>query len=215
MKIHLNQFDLLRQTASKKVFMAIENIPEIYFKDKAHSPDLFVYDFKMSADVVKSKVNLSMNMFSFLQLGKKQVHFADTSVAVNPKQSLLLKQGRWLWTEYLDTETHYSCKLLFFSEKKLIDFLNKNSIYEQPNRLEKSYFIIENDAYIASYLNSLNSLDISSSDFIHNFLPIKFEELMLYLLHKHGYPFQIYLQSLISKESSEFRKVVENNVHSN
>ena len=103
--------------------MPIENIPEIYIKDKKESPDLFVYDFKMTNDVVKSKVNLGMNMFSFLQVGKKQVHFAGTSVAVNKDQSLLLKKGNWLWTELLDTETIYYCKLFFFSEKKLKEFL--------------------------------------------------------------------------------------------
>jgi len=63
--------------------MPIENIPEIYINNKNEDQDIFVYDFKMTNDVVKSKVNLSMNMFSFLQVGKKQVHFADTSVAVN------------------------------------------------------------------------------------------------------------------------------------
>ena len=71
--------------------MPIENIPEAYLNTKEKSPELFVYDFIMTKDVVKSKVNLSMNMFSFLQVGKKQVHFAGTAVAVNKDQSLLLK----------------------------------------------------------------------------------------------------------------------------
>ena len=195
--------------------MAIENIPEIYFKDKAHSPDLFVYDFKMSADVVKSKVNLSMNMFSFLQVGKKQVHFADASVAVNSKQSLLLKKGRWLWTELLDIEALYSCKLLFFSERKLTEFLDKNGTDLRPNKAEISYFIIENDAYITSYLNSLDTLSSAPAIFIDNLLSVKFEELMLYLINKYGSKFQWYLRSLISQEQSQFRKVVENNAYSN
>lgn len=72
----------------------------------------------MTNDVVKSKVNLGMNMFSFLQVGKKQIHFAGTTVPVNKDQSLLLKKGNWLWTELLDTKTIYYCKLFFFSEKK-------------------------------------------------------------------------------------------------
>jgi hypothetical protein len=55
----------------KKIQMPIENIPEIYIKEKKESPDLFVYDFRMTSDVAKSKVNLGMNMFSFLQVGKK------------------------------------------------------------------------------------------------------------------------------------------------
>ena len=106
--------------------MPIENIPEIFFKDPKVQQDIFVYDFKMTSDVVKSKVNLGMNMFSFLQVGKKQIHFAGKSVAVNKDQSLLLQKGNWLWTELLDTEAIYYCKLLFFSEKKLKEFLEKH-----------------------------------------------------------------------------------------
>lgn len=106
--------------------MSIANIPEIYLNNKASEPDLFVYDFKMTNDVVKSKVNLGMNMFSFLQIGKKQIHFPGNSVAVNKDQSLLLKKGNWLWTELLETEEIYYCKLLFFSQDRIKEFLAKN-----------------------------------------------------------------------------------------
>ena len=104
--------------------MSIENIPEIYIKDADNQPDLFVYDFKMASDIVRSKVNLGMNMFSFLQVGKKQVHFAGTSVGVNKDQSLLLKKGNWLWTELLDTDATYYCKL-FFPRKDTQRILSK------------------------------------------------------------------------------------------
>lgn len=195
--------------------MAIENIPQIYFKDKDENPDLFVYDFKMTNDVVKSKVNLGMNMFSFLQEGKKQVHFAGTAVAVNKDQSLLLKKGNWLWTELLDTETIYYCKLFFFSEKKLQEFLEK---YSQDNPTvtdEIPYFIIRNDSYITSYLNSLSTISEAPKVFMENLLSVKFEELMLYLLQKYGKNFEIYLHSLIVNETSPFKKIVESKIHSN
>jgi hypothetical protein len=97
--------------------MPIENIPEIYFQNIKTKQDIFVYYFRMSSNVSKSKVHLNMNMFSFLQVGKEQVHFAGTSVAVNKAQSLLLKKGKQLWTELLDTATDYYCKLFFFSKK--------------------------------------------------------------------------------------------------
>jgi hypothetical protein len=166
--------------------MPIENIPEIYIEDKEANEGLLVYDFKMTNDVVKSKVNLSMNMFSFLQVGKKQVHFADTSIAVNSKQSLLLKKGNWLWTELLDTEAIYYCKLFFFSEEKLIEFLQKHTKDSQPRRDEIPYFVIENDDYITTFLNSLSVLNAVSSDYDERLLLVKFEEIMLYLLHKYG-----------------------------
>lgn len=195
--------------------MSIENIPKIYFKDKKASPDLFVYDFKMTNDVVKSKVNLGMNMFSFLQVGKKQVHFAGTSVAVNKDQSLLLKKGNWLWTELLDSEAVYYCKLFFFSEEKLKEFLEKHSKTTKVATGEIPYFIIRNDNYITSYLNSLSTISQAPIAFMENLLSVKFEELMLYLLQKYGKRFELYLQSLIIKETAPFKKIVESKIHSN
>lgn len=191
--------------------MPIENIPEIYFKDKKEHPDLFIYDFKMTNDVVKSKVHLGMNMLSFLQVGKKQVHFAGTTVAVNKDQSLVLKRGNWLWTELLDTEAVYYCKLFFFSEKKLIEFLEKHTQNEETIKDEIPYFVIRNDTYIISYLNSLATITTAPTIFKENLLAVKFEELMLYLLQKYGKKFELYLYSLITKETSPFKKTVESN----
>lgn len=195
--------------------MPIENIPEVYLKANEQEPELFVYDFKMTNDVVKSKVNLSMNMFSFLQVGKKQVHFADNAVSVNKEQSLLIKKGNCLWTELLDNEDIYYCKLLFFSEKELTSFLNKHSKIDHNTTEEIPYFIIENDSFITSYLNSLTSINQSNLDFRNRMLTVKFEEIMLYLLSKYGEKFELYLHSLISKESSSFNKIIESNVYSN
>ncbi len=195
--------------------MPIENIPEIYIKDDNKNPDVFVYDFKMVSDVVKSKVNLSMNMFSFLQVGKKQVHFAGTSVAVNRDQSLLLKKGNWLWTELLDTEAEYYCKLLFFSEKVLKNFLEKHTKNNITVKEESPYFTIKNDAYISSYLNSLSAINEIPMALNENLLAIKFEELMLYLLQKYGQKFEFYLHSLIIEKSSPFKKNIESKIHSN
>lgn len=195
--------------------MPIENIPEIYIKDDQKKSDLFMYDFKMTYDVVKSKVNLGMNMFSFLQVGKKQVHFAGTTVAVNKDQSLLLKKGNWLWTELLDTETIYFCKLFFFSENKLKDFLEKHTEQKKAAKEDTPYFIIRNDSYITSYLNSLATISEAPTVFADNLLSVKFEELMLYLLQKYGRKFELFLHSLIIKETSPFKKIVESKIHSN
>ena len=195
--------------------MPIENIPEIYINQKEQSPDLFVYDFKMTSDVVKSKVNLSMNMFSFLQVGKKQVHFAGTSVAVNKDQSLLLKKGNWLWTELLDTEAIYYCKLFFFSEKILKSFLDKHTDIKKDTKNKPPYFVIRNDSYITSYLNSLSTIGESPAAYMENLLAVKFEELMLYLIQKYERKFELYLHSLINNESSTFKTTVESKIHSN
>ena len=195
--------------------MLIENVPQAYIKEETHHLDLFVYDLKMMSDVVKSKVVLSMNMFSFLQVGKKQVHFAGTSVAVDKDQSLLLKKGNWLWTELLDTDASYYCKLLFFSEKRLTEFLSKHTPEKPEGVGEKPYFVIKNDVYISAYLDSLSAIHEMPEAFKETLFSVKFEELMLYLLQKYGDTFKIYLYSLIGiKGESSFRRVVESQVHS-
>lgn len=194
--------------------MAIESIPTLYINNDKESPDLFFYDLKTSQDIIKSKVDLTMNMISFLQVGKKQVYFADTSVEVNEQQSLILKKGNCIWTELLDKEAVYYCKLLFFSERKLLDFINKHSDSKQENG-EASYFIIENDDYITSYLFSLSQIDKNSSDLKSKLLSVKFEEILLYLLNKYGNTFETFLKSLISIDHSPFKKTVESNLYSN
>jgi len=193
--------------------MPIQNIPAIYL-DNANNIDLFVYDFKMTADVVKSKVNLGLHMFSFLQKGKKQIHFADTAVAVNKSQSLLIKKGNSLWTELLDQEEIYYCKLFFFSDRQLHLFLEKHSNIKKSIQDEIPFFIIKNDTYISSYLDSLSTVKTVPSNFINNFLSVKFEEIMLYLLNKYGSKFEKYLHSLVSKEVSPFKRIIENNRYS-
>ncbi len=195
--------------------MEIQNIPEIYIKSENKTPDLFVYDFKMTDEVVKSKVNLGLHMFSFLQTGKKKVHFAGTSIAVSKAQSILIKKGNCLWTELLDKASTYYCKLLFFSEKRLQNFLKKYGKNNLATKKGMSFFVIQNDNYILSYLNSLSSVNSTEPAFLDHFLSVKFEELMLYLINKYGDNFELYLHSLISKKQSSFNNIIENSIYTN
>jgi hypothetical protein len=71
----------------------------------------------------------------------------------------------------------------------------------------KSYFVIENDDYIITFLNSMSVLNTASSDYTERLLLVKFEEIMLYLLTLQiQRKFEFYLYSLISKEVSPFKK---------
>jgi hypothetical protein len=55
--------------------MDVDNFPDSLLHGKSSPPDLFVYDLKMEEEVVRSKVQLNLHMFSFLQRGRKQVNF--------------------------------------------------------------------------------------------------------------------------------------------
>ncbi|TYP99228.1 AraC-like DNA-binding protein [Tenacibaculum adriaticum] len=194
--------------------MPINNIPDLYLNNPSLRPDLFVYDFKMTEETIKAKVNLKMHMFSFLQTGKKQVHFSNDAVLVDNKHSLLIKKGNCLWSELLDTEDTYYCKLLFFSEHRLHEFLKKHVKDKEPHQETPLYFAIENDTYLTSYLNSLATIITAPPTFMDDLLSVKFDELMLYLINKYKSDFESYLLSLITKEESSFKNNIEENTYS-
>lgn len=200
--------------------MPVHNIPESFIESNTPLPDLFIYDYRMTDDVVKSKVNLSLHLFSFLQTGQKMVHFADNVAAVNEQQSILIKTGNCLMTELLNSELVYFCKLFFFSQKSLLDFLQKYELPLAPTidgaGKDMSFFVIENDGYIHSFVQSLSSLLHLKPAFAGKLLAVKFEEILLYLLHKYGDPFLQYLTSLVQSDSlSSFQTTVENYACSN
>ncbi len=195
--------------------MPIQNIPESFiYPQVATLPDLFVYDYRMTKDVVKSKVNLSLNLFSFLQTGQKKIHFADTYAEVNEHQSILIKNGNCLMTELLDEELVYFCKLFFFSQQKIKLFLVKHTgtmqFFGRYSPQEVPFFVIENDDYIQTFVQSLSAILSLKPALTQQLLDVKFEEIMLYLLQKYGKVFIQFAYSLITPEPvSSFRKTIE------
>lgn len=199
--------------------MYIQNIPEMFLRSKIQNPELYIYDFKMTQDIVKSRVNLSLHMFSFLQTGEKKVQLEDAFVEVNNKQSVLIRSGNCIMTELLDNEQIYFCKLFFFSNKNIVDFLERHPYLEtkaKAKKVETPFFVIENDEFIHSFVSSISSVLKLETVAAKPLLSIKFEEIMLYLSQKYGSAFVNYIQSLANTDNnSSFRKIVDANVYSN
>lgn len=199
--------------------MSIQNIPEIFLPLKKQNFDHFVYDFKMTEDAVNSKVNLTINMFSFLQTGAKKVQFADNVVEVNNKQSVLIKAGNCLMTELLFDEEIYFCKLFFFTNKMIDAFFIKHHALLKSIKISsvnRPYFLIKNDDFIDSFVRSISSIIQLKSPASAPLLAVKFEEIMLYLSHKYGASFIHFAHSLSAiDQSSSFHKIVEANVTTN
>lgn len=193
--------------------MPVLNIPESYLPAAAPLPELMFYDFRMTEDVIKSKVQLSMHMFSFLRTGRKVVHIEDAFVDVNPEQSLLIRNGNALWTELPDTGDVYCCKLLFFSESVLQRFLDQHPDAALPGDASMPYFVIANDAYLQAYIQTLETMAMIDATPQPELLELKFNEILLYLRNKYGSPFLSFLRSLAASSRSGFRQIVEKHVH--
>jgi AraC family transcriptional regulator, exoenzyme S synthesis regulatory protein ExsA len=197
--------------------MPVHTIPEIFIDKSQPLPDLFVYDYRMTEDIVKNKANLSVNMFSFLQTGQKEIHFSNATVAVNEKQSILIKQGNCLFTELLNKDRVYYCKLFFFSQQILEALISKHkSVFQHSKKQPKTipaFFVIENDEYINRFIDSLSAVSKINVEINTALLSVKFEEILLYLAGKYGSSFTQYISGLVTADStSMLKKTVENNV---
>ncbi|MHA8066567.1 helix-turn-helix domain-containing protein [Aquirufa sp. ROCK2-A2] len=197
---------------------SIANIPESFLRSPFDVNDIYIYDFKMTQDAINSRVNLTSHMFSFLQTGNKKVHLEDSFVEVNNKQSVLIKSGNCLMTELLENDQIYFCKLLFFTSQHVSDFVSKYQL-EKPTMCgvesrSPALFVIENDDFIHSFVQSLSSILLIDSKSYALILQLKLEEIMLYLLNKYQSRFVAYIHSLICNshwENISFRKIIEAN----
>lgn len=199
--------------------MNILQLPEKFINSKKPIPDLFAFDYIMTTDIINRKANVNLNLFSFLQTGQKKINFADTSITINENQSVLIKPGNCLFTELLLEEQTYFCKLFFFSQNSLESFLlrhKSNFDFSKKGHTENPFFIIENDTYIKSFIQSLSTLMSIETELSQELFRIKFEEILLYLILKYKHSFISFLHSLIiSENKTSFKNIIENNAISN
>lgn len=198
--------------------MSIQSIPDSYFPHASQVGTLCLYDLKMTEDVVLSKVQLTCNMFSFLQQGAKKVHCEGDFVAVNPQQSVLIRAGNCLVTELPNQEEVYFCKLFFFTHQDVAAFLQRHpgllAGVSPATQTASPFFVIENDAFIHSFVASISFILQLDGPAVSSLLAAKFEEILLYLAHKYGAPFLHYLADLASSaQASLLRKIVAAHAH--
>lgn len=174
--------------------------------------DVIAYDYHVQQESTRQQVNLSMNAFSFLTEGHKEVYSNIRSNAISNDQFLLMKAGKCLMTErFADSQNSYRSVLFFFTDTAAWQFARKYSITISQTAERKTVQSLDYDDYLRSFVNSLISLTQFSATHKQEVLQVKFEELMLYLVDKLGEGFLASLVINVNAHEHHFREVVENN----
>jgi len=201
--------------------MNISNLPDIFFKSEHDAlSELNVFNYEVTDNSDKNKINMSKHVLSFLMEGQKEVHFSDKSVSINTNQSLLIASGNFLMTEHTG-DTYFRCLLFFFSQKNIDDFFVKyphlisaRKVNIKPER--EPYFRLEKDEFIIHFINSLAHSFHLHQAISQKILRLKFEEIMLYLADKYKDEFLSYLKSLLVDERKlSFKTIIEKNIFTN
>jgi len=168
----------------------------------------------------RGKVVLQQFVISFLLQGTKEVNFAGSSARVNNTKALVIAQGNCLVTEKSQGSEDYKTILFFFSKQRLADFLLKKGFTaSQNNRVIATppYFIIEQDEFIKIFISSLQlHFTAFNNNLSKQLLEVKFEEIMVYLIGRHGNGFIAFLlNSLKPHPGLTFKNTIEANKYTN
>ena len=173
---------------------------------------VMAYDYHVQHESTKQLVNLSMNTFSFLMEGNKEVFSNVRSTAISNSEFLLMKAGKCLMTEkFVGSNSSYRSILFFFSNEAVLHFSRKYGITLSKSAERKTIQPISYDPYLISFAKSLVDVIKLPSEGQNRILQVKFEELMLYLTEMLGTDFLESLMMDINDYDFHFREVIENN----
>ena len=176
-----------------------------------NSRPILVFDYQSSTALSRQQIILNQNTFSFLLEGTKEVLFDNSALSIDNSEFLIMKSGHCLMTEELSEIRNYRSMLLFFSNEMLLDFIRKNKLEHLKPSEHRSVFSFKYDAFIQSYVQSLEGISKLPRSTMNKLIPLKFEEIMLYLVEKHGSQFLFSLLVHSDRSAQQFTRTIESN----
>lgn len=196
--------------------MKIYQLPDDF---SCKGDDLFLHYYESGRDEQKNKVTFNTNLFSFLLEGEKISFYPGGSTIIENTQGILIRSGNCLMTEHVSVNNKYRSVLLFFTDKKIHDFIvrYKHLIpHEAAGRSASPVFPFEKNLLLTDCVRQLEQTLLSKQRLSDAMLQLKFEEIMLCLLEMYPTAFaDIFLGSITTRNDVFLREVVESNINNN
>ncbi len=189
--------------------MKIQQLPNDICIDNAQS--ILLYDYHINNACLKNKIVLTKNVFSFLVEGNKELITHDQTVTIENDKFIFIKSGNCLMSENLSPSNQYRSILLFFSDEMVSNFCRKYEVGVSNTANTNPYQICDYDIYITNFLESLKQIINYKPTLQQQLLKPKFEEIMLYLIHKKGKKFVEDFAIHQNDYDRQFNDVIENN----
>ena len=176
------------------------------------SDSLQLYDYRNPQNLLKTKINLSKNVISFLVTGLKEVIGDNKTVQIDSRQFLIMRSGNCLMTEKISSsEKVYKSILLFFDDDEALYILEKHGLFSASQIDKKSFHIFEYDNFIHQFVISLDNLLKLPKTLQKKILKNKFEEIMIYLIYLNGASFLNSIVQDTDDKISRLTNIVDNN----
>jgi len=199
--------------------MSIYNLPQDIFPGKYIKPEgIIIHDYSAAVGSFKGKSILHTNAISLVITGEKTMHFAEKTIRIKNNEFHFLSAGNCLASMNLSKQNQFRSILIFFDNKILTDFYLKyasliHKIKAKKKIVHQSYVSFQKDEFIYNFIESLKLLIHSGFPMSDEMKQLKFEELLLHLLHK--YPVSILSFQSEKKDirdDLQIKKVIEANI---
>lgn len=201
--------------------MKIINLPHDIFPGEAiGSDDIVIHEYTARSGTIKGRSTLRCNAVSLVLQGEKTMVFAEKTFRIGEDSFHILTSGNCLSSVNLSQQPVFKTILVFFSNKVLSDFYIKyNDLISGQKRhqsiKEENYISLKKDAFIYSYIASLQAMLKQPQPVSREMQRLKWEELFLYLLENYPGKFLAFQPHLKHQAEFELRKVVETNITNN
>lgn len=170
-----------------------------------------VFNYHTTQSIAKQQIVLNKNTFSFLTEGTKEVFFDNSTLSIENSEFLIMKSGHCLMTEKLSEKQQYSSVLFFFSDDSLLNMIKKLNLNTVKPKEYNSTYAFKYDVFIKRFVDSLIDITKLPEHTQQKLLPLKLEEIILYLADKYGTSFLQAISTKTNNINQKFTQVVESN----
>ena len=195
--------------------MKILNVPEDLFGTNVE--EISIKSFESDKDISKNKICFSQNVLTFILEGEKKMFHNNEPITMIGNDCAFINSTHCIMSERTSSKTGtYKALVLFFSNNILTQFILEYLGNEKlKNCKTRNYIsVFKSDNYISLFRNSLMELATNKRDLSMDFLKIKVNEIMIYLIER--YPDKILPFLFKNKNDCEiqFKSVIEKNIYS-
>lgn len=171
-----------------------------------------IFDYCSAKEVTRQQIILHQNTFSFLLEGTKEVIFEDSWQSIDPAKFLLMKAGHCLMTEKLSKSENYRSVLLFFTNERIHQFIQKYEVVQSKRNDYPSMYAFSYDDFIRRFVHSLLDIASLSNEAQQHLLVVKLDEILWYLAEIYGKEMLYALVHTTDDNTQKFTQMIESNM---
>jgi AraC-like DNA-binding protein len=196
--------------------MIIKNLPHDFSTDAEKTMPVIFRTYRATQLSARNKSVIHENMIDIVLSGKKKILNIGKVAHLEAGDLIFLSKGNCLISEVLPENGQFNSLVIYFTNEKLSEFRIKydkcigNKSDSTANK--KPFLVYQQDNFTQNYIASVQHLLQQDVLKTAEFIQLKLEELLLYLLYLNPDKFHSLLPIAATNEEMLLRSAAEHNI---